>query len=151
MRYYSFFSSIGNGKTPLNSFDSALLNSKIANYNLVKISSILPPGLIPNERIELGEGSILYTAYSHITAQSDMGIVSAAVGVAIPEDSTKAGVIMEFSGFCPAKESRESVKKMLIEAMQNRKSKIKDIRIASSETIPNGEDYSTAFAGISLW
>ena len=33
----------GEGNTPINAFDSALLNAKIGNLNLLKISSVLPP------------------------------------------------------------------------------------------------------------
>jgi arginine decarboxylase len=34
----------GEGATPLNSFDAALLDAGIGNLNLVRVSSILPPG-----------------------------------------------------------------------------------------------------------
>lgn len=151
MNYYTLFSGTGVGKTELTSIDNALFNSRIANYNLVKISSILPPCVTFKKEIELSEGSILNTAQSSITACAGSKAVSAAVGVAVPEDSAKVGVIMEFSGCCSVKESEETVKEMLIEAMQIRESKIKEFKIASAEITPDGDGYYTAVAGISLW
>lgn len=37
-------SGIGEGPTPLAAFDAALLNAGVANYNLIYLSSIIPPG-----------------------------------------------------------------------------------------------------------
>lgn len=37
-------SGAGTGRTLLSAFDSALLDSGVANYNLVRLSSIIPPG-----------------------------------------------------------------------------------------------------------
>jgi len=34
----------GEGPTPLAAFDAALLNAGVANYNLIVLSSIIPPG-----------------------------------------------------------------------------------------------------------
>lgn len=34
----------GEGPTPLAAFDAALLNAGVANYNLIALSSIIPPG-----------------------------------------------------------------------------------------------------------
>lgn len=36
--------SIGRGPTKLAAFDSALLEAGVANYNLIKLSSVIPPG-----------------------------------------------------------------------------------------------------------
>lgn len=35
---------VGNGPTELAAFDQALVNAGVANYNLIYLSSVLPPG-----------------------------------------------------------------------------------------------------------
>src|ERR1700758_3341681 len=84
------------GSTPLNAFDNALLAAGIGNINLVRISSILPPGLevVPLPRIK--PGAIVPTAFAAQTGEVPGEVVAAAVGWARPEDPAKNGVIMEF-------------------------------------------------------
>ena len=36
-------SGIGNGQTKLSAFDATLWNAGVANFNLIKLSSIIPP------------------------------------------------------------------------------------------------------------
>jgi arginine decarboxylase len=40
----SITTGIGEGPTPLAAFDSALLDAGVANYNLIPLSSVIPPG-----------------------------------------------------------------------------------------------------------
>ena len=39
---YTIVSGVGKGLTSLSAFDNALLNAGVGDYNLVKVSSILP-------------------------------------------------------------------------------------------------------------
>jgi pyruvoyl-dependent arginine decarboxylase len=57
------------GSTPLNAFDNALLAAGIGNINLVRVSSILPPGveLIPLPKIK--PGAIVPTAYASMSSE----------------------------------------------------------------------------------
>lgn len=41
---------IGEGPTPLAAFDAALLNAGVANYNLIYLSSIIPPNSVIERR-----------------------------------------------------------------------------------------------------
>lgn len=41
--YYTMVSGVGYGKTKLTAFDNALQYAKVGDYNLIKVSSILPP------------------------------------------------------------------------------------------------------------
>ena len=93
---YILVSGVGNDKYQLVSFDKALFASKIANYNLVKVSSILPPNCKEEYKITARQGSILFTAYASVSS-CEQGILSAAVGVGIPQSTDEIGVIMEFS------------------------------------------------------
>ena len=40
---YTLVSGIGTGSTVLNAFDAALLSAGVGNFNLLRVSSILPP------------------------------------------------------------------------------------------------------------
>ena len=141
----------GYGATPLTSFDSALLSSGIANYNLVKISSILPAGSTECDCVSLKEGSILHTAYASLTSNQAGATISAAVGVAIPQDDSKVGVIMEYSAYCDKQETLDKIHLMLKEAMENRDYLIKEIKTVASELIVPKDGYVTAFAALSIW
>lgn len=50
---YILTSGIGHGDFKLTSFDDALISSGVFNYNLVKVSSILPAHATLKDRIEL--------------------------------------------------------------------------------------------------
>jgi len=72
------------GSTPLNAFDNALLAAGIGNINLIKVSSILPPGveLVALPRIK--PGALVPTAYAAMTSEVP-GEVVAAAAIGNPE------------------------------------------------------------------
>src|SRR3977135_996179 len=84
------------GSTPLNAFDNALLAAGIGNVNLIKVSSILPPGIELVALPRIKPGALVPTAYAAIPSGVPGVVVGAAVGWAGPEDPAKNGVIMEF-------------------------------------------------------
>lgn len=143
---YIITSGKGSDRFELVSFDKALYDSKLANYNLVRVSSILPPNCLEQHGVTAKPGSVLFTAYASISDNKE-GIISAAVGVGIPENPTEVGVIMEYS-CCNTKEvSIDIVSQMVQSAMRLRGSKIKDIKIASAEVSVSEGIYSTAYGG----
>jgi arginine decarboxylase len=121
------------GATPLNAFDNALLAAGIGNVNLVRISSILPPGvdLVPLPRIKLG--AIVPTAYAAQTSEVPGEVIAAAVGWARPEDPEKNGVIMEFHDKASREEAERMVVQMLEEAFRVRGQRIRDLRVFAVE------------------
>lgn len=125
---YILVSGVGNDKFQLVSFDKALFASKIANYNLVKVSSILPPNCKEAHEVTVRQGTILFTAYASISS-CEQGIISAAVGVGIPQSTDKIGVIMEFS--CRDCESMaiRQVREMVENSMELRKLKYKKLKL----------------------
>lgn len=147
---YFLTSSVGRGTTILTSFDNALFNSGIANYNLVKISSILPARSVLARNIGLQEGAILFTAYAALTSKEEKKI-AAAVAVGIPEDETKIGVIMEYSGYCDKDLAEKKVRFMVEESMGFRGYKIKEIMSKSVEAISDGIQYITVLAALPIW
>ncbi|MFQ6112445.1 MAG: pyruvoyl-dependent arginine decarboxylase, partial [Nitrospinota bacterium] len=82
------------GISPLNAFDGALISAGIGNTNLIKVSSILPPRCQQVPPLAIPQGALLPAAYAHITSDIPGETISAAVAIALPEDESKAGLIM---------------------------------------------------------
>lgn len=116
---YYLTSGIGVDKYDIASFDKALVMAGLADYNLVKVSSIIPPNSKQYMFVDYPKGSILYTAYSTKSTQEDIQIASAIVA-AIPKDKELPGVIMEYS--CVGKKDKaiDTAKELAIEAIQRR-------------------------------
>ena len=121
------------GGTPLNAFDNALLAAGIGNVNLVKISSIIPPDVDIVELPRIKPGILVPTAYACFTSEVPGEVISAAVGYALPEDRTKAGVIMEHHDRVPGDTSERMIRQMLEEAFRVRGEKIREVKVVSSE------------------
>jgi len=151
--FKNFFinSGMGKGKGRLTSFDDALMNSGVGNYNLVRVSSILPAGCERVESVNLNEGEVLHVAYAEITSNFPNEVVSAAVSVGIPKDRTKVGVIMEYSAKRSEKDTVRIVENMVKEAMGKRECSIEYIITSSCEAFSQENEYVTAFAGLAMW
>jgi len=121
------------GSTSLNAFDNALLAAGIGNVNLIKVSSILPPGveLVALPRIK--PGALVPTAYAAMTSEVPGEVVAAAVGWARPEDPAKNGVIMEFHDKATREEAERMIVQMLEEAFRVRGEKIRDMKVFAAE------------------
>ena len=155
---YFITSAIGVSLTStLNAFDKALRNAGLHNYNLVKISSILPEGAVKSDELhnEVKEGSPLLTAYARIdSAGHEKGVkISTAVGVAQPRDK-KVGVIMEFSTEGSAASAEKSIIQMLKEAMTDRgygEDGDYEIVVSSQEGVVTGDNYLSLVSAITIW
>ena len=135
------------GNTALTAFDGALLNARVGNTNLLRVSSILPPGCEYEPDLEIPPGSLLPIAYGSITSSEPGDIISAAVAVGIKRNSF--GVIMEFSGKCSKREAEEQVVRMVEEAFAMRDLKLDEVKVAATEhTVVN---IGCAFAAVPLW
>ncbi|MEO0241289.1 MAG: arginine decarboxylase, pyruvoyl-dependent [candidate division WOR-3 bacterium] len=145
----NFFLTAGKGKGeyPLIAFDNALKDAKISDYNLLKVSSILPNGVKEKKIIDLPKGSIIFIAYSYLIAEE--GLITSACSVAIPQRENDIGVIMEFSGNVSKKEAEEKVKEMAEIAMKERNILIKKILVKSKSII--AKKYSCVISGCCLW
>lgn len=148
---YIIRSSVGKSKHPLVAFDDALLRAGVGNYNLIKVSSILPPACILKDEITLARGALLPSAYAAIFSADVGTTISAAVAVGIPENSTDNGVIMEHSAVARKEETEEAVRTYVRQAMAERKLKIKDIISASIEVTVASDEIYCAFATVSMW
>ncbi|HBC92812.1 MAG TPA: arginine decarboxylase, pyruvoyl-dependent [Pelotomaculum sp.] len=144
-----FFITAGSagGKNCLNAFDNALIKAKIGNLNLIRVSSILPPGVEYCPQMEIPPGSLVPTAYGYIISDVPGEIISAAVGVGFSEDTF--GVIMEFSGRCGKNQAEKAIKSMLEEAFATRGMELAGIKMASTEH--QVETIGCALAAVPLW
>ncbi|MCM8785337.1 MAG: arginine decarboxylase, pyruvoyl-dependent [Candidatus Omnitrophica bacterium] len=94
---------VGKDKEKLTSFEKALRDAGIAQFNLVSISSIFPPGcklISKKEGLKLLKpGQILYTVISRNSTNEPHRLITASVGVAIPKDPNQYGYLSEHEGF----------------------------------------------------
>ena len=146
---YFLVAGTGEGYTPLNSFDAALLNAGIGNTNLVKMSSIVPPDCEEINPITLPYGALVPVAYASITSDLSEEVISAAVAVAIPEDNKKPGLIMEYSSRGRKEDIENIVRNMAKQGMEMRGEVIKSIKSISIQH--RVKKTGTAFASVVLW
>ncbi len=141
---------LGTGHTDLTAFDAALLEAGVGNYNLLKVSSIVPADALQETRVTLPQGSLLPIAYGS-TCTAEPGVrVTAAVSVALPEQG-EVGLIMEYSGNLPEEEARRLVRRMAIEALALRGTRPREILVKSASGVAENGLWMCAFAGVALW
>jgi len=139
------------GFSLLNAFDGALLASGVGDTNLVKMSSILPPGCtkIDPPPVPMPQGALVPVAYASLCSDVPGEVISAAVAIGIPQDENRAGLIMEYSARAEESVVVEQVKKMVEKGMETRNRPIKEI-MAISATF-RVATIGAVFAGVVLW
>ena len=148
---FSMVSGLGTNRySEIESFDLSLINAGIGDYNLVKLSSILPPRTQFRNEIELSKGEILYLAYAHKTIFSS-GIVSSAIAVGIPVNPMDVGVIMETSGLQEKDIIEDYAREMVIRAMKKRNIQIEKVMSTSIQAKGKENLYTTTFAGLCIF
>ncbi len=94
---------MGRHREMLTSFELALRAAGIASFNLVSVSSILPPHckLIPKAKglSALQHGEIVYTVLSRNSTDEPHRLIGSSIGVAIPADSSRYGYLSEHHSF----------------------------------------------------
>ena len=139
------------GFSLLNAFDGALLASGVGDTNLVRMSSILPPGCseVKPPPVPLPQGALVPVAYASLYSDVPGEVISAAVAIGIPKDPNLAGLIMEYSARAEEKIVVEQVRKMAEKGMEVRKRPIREIMsISATYKI---DAIGAVFAGVVLW
>ena len=94
---------VGKHREKLSSFEMALRAAGIAQFNLVRVSSIFPPHAKLISKAEgqklLKPGQILYVVMSENATNEPHRLVAASVGVAIPKDRSQYGYLSEHHSF----------------------------------------------------
>lgn len=150
---YVVRSGCGTSDSYLPSFDKALIEAGVGNYNLVRLSSILPAKCERVDEIDLPEGSLLPTAYSTISSDKKGDRLVSAIGVGIPENRDNVGVIMEYSAIGKScDEVLDILYGMIREAFDVRGWGLDHIEITYAEDVVTEEGKTkTTFACISEW
>ena len=94
---------IGRHKEMLTSYELALRDASIAQYNLVTVSSIFPAHckLVPRARGEkaLRPGQIVFVVQARSQTNEPSRLATASIGLAIPKDPNHYGYVSEHHGF----------------------------------------------------
>jgi arginine decarboxylase len=98
-----FTKGVGKHREKLASFELALRSAGIAACNLVRVSSIFPPGCRIMSRSEgikrLRPGQITFVVISETATREPHRLIAATVGVAIPRDPKLYGYLSEHHSF----------------------------------------------------
>jgi arginine decarboxylase len=98
-----FTNGVGRHGHNLESFELALRDAGIAHLNLVKVSSILPPGCkIVSRKVglqALKPGQITYVVLAEARTNEPSRMVSAGIGLAVPAEGSQYGYIAEHHGY----------------------------------------------------
>ena len=98
-----FTKGVGRHKQRLSSFEAALRDAGIEKYNLVYVSSILPPNCKIIQKDEglkyLSPGEIVYCVIARSETNEHNRLAAASIGVAIPTDVNQYGYLSEHHPF----------------------------------------------------
>ncbi len=108
----------GTGPTPLSAFDSALFGAGVGNYNLLHLSSVIPPNHEPVvEQVDDNNdvttyGKRLYCVYASASTVERGTSVFAGLGWVMTKDEPRRGLFVEHAGH-----SREEVQNQIEETL----------------------------------
>ena len=98
-----FTAGVGKHLHNLQSFEAALRDAGIAPFNLVRVSSIMPPGCKILSRSQglqqLQPGQVVHCVMAESRTNEPNRLVVAGIGLAIPADKNMYGYISEHHGF----------------------------------------------------
>lgn len=119
-----FTSGCGTHEDKLTSFEMALRKASIECYNLVEVSSILPPKcrIIPKSEgvKELYSGSVVFTVMSRLSSRESSRRITASVGCAIPkEPESNWGYFTEYHTYDETKEEAGDYAEKIADHMFN--------------------------------
>lgn len=148
---YCLVKGAAEGRTRLNAFDKALLAAGVGDTNLMRMSSILPPGAEEQsiEDLKLPKGGLIPLAYASIDGTTPGRLISSAIAVGIPEDDREPGVIMEFEDHANLETVEAIVRQMVIDAFEYRNRQLKEIKSVGIEH--KVEVCGSTFAAAVLW
>jgi arginine decarboxylase len=98
-----FTKGVGRHKSELGSFERALRDAGIAQFNLVEVSSIFPPNAELVDKEEglryLKPGQIVFVVLAKHSSNELNRLIAASVGFAIPKDRSRYGYLSEHHSF----------------------------------------------------
>ena len=102
----------GSGPTRLAAFDSALMACGVADFNLVKLSSVIPSGaevieVSSDQQHRGGHGDLLYCVYADAYTSTPGELAWAGVAWAVRNNGSKDGMLVEHTGLSEALLNRD--------------------------------------------
>lgn len=98
-----FTCGVGKHRHKLQSFEDALRDAGIAPLNLVRVSSIFPPGckIISRKRgvTQIRAGEITFVVLADTSTDEPNRLISAGIGLALPAKGEHYGYVSEYHGF----------------------------------------------------
>ncbi len=137
----------GVGETDLTAFDKALIEAGVGNLNLIRVSSILPPGVKVVDKLDIPPGSLTPVAYGCIASDQAGTLIAAAIGVGFTKSAF--GMIMEYSDLCSLEKAEGVVRDMVAEAFAARGLELAEVRVKGTER--QVADHTSVFAAAVLW
>jgi arginine decarboxylase len=108
-RYFFLTKGVGRHKESLSSFELALRDAGINRFNLVTVSSIVPPGCKQITREQGAEmlkpGEIVFLVLARNSTNEPHRLLAASIGVAIPSDPAEYGYLSEHHSFGQTEET----------------------------------------------
>ena len=98
-----FTKGVGRHREKLQSFELALRNAGIEKFNLVRVSSICPPGckITSKEKAlsQMFSGQIVYVVLADNQTNEPYRMVTASIGLAVPAEKEHYGYLSEHHSF----------------------------------------------------
>ncbi len=102
-RFFFLTKGVGRHREALSSFELALRDAKINRFNLVTVSSIVPPGCKQVSREQgvemLKAGEIVFLVLARNSTNEPHRLVASSIGVAIPSNPGDYGFLAEHHSF----------------------------------------------------
>lgn len=109
------------GKTLLSAFDRALVKAGIHNFNLIPLSSVIPPKSVIHEtrtyKSSRRIGEIMYVVISSLSSPKSNALISAGLGWV---QTQEGGLLIESKGEFNREECEEEIRVGLTEMMEAR-------------------------------
>lgn len=128
-------------ESQLNAFDQALMDAGIAQYNIVPVSSIIPPGAAEVPKVDLTPGSVLFSVLARMDGVGGETIsAGVAWGWAKRPDGLSYGLVAEARGYKGARALREELEAKVREMARARGMEVGEVkhRIETIEAVPRG-------------
>lgn len=153
-KYMFFTRGVGYHKDKLLSFELALRDAKIAPYNHVKISSILPPGCkeisVEEGLKKLKHGQIVFGVMALNSINGENEKISSSVGLAIPNNKDKHGYFSEYEDMGKSEEDvsryNEGLAKEMLSTMLGESEKIKEVKNITKTAVSKKGVWTTVIA-----
>ncbi|MBI4369040.1 MAG: arginine decarboxylase, pyruvoyl-dependent [Elusimicrobia bacterium] len=121
VRYISLTKGVGRHRERLASFEEALRDAKIAQYNLVHVSSIFPPhcSLLPISKgvQRLKPGQVVHCVIARCETDENHRLVVSSIGVSIPKDRSQYGYLSEHHAYGETEKKAEDYAEDLAASM----------------------------------